>query len=479
MTAEIAKTGRGPPGRRQRSCCGSPADRDFPSRKAALTNEAENNFQFLKPGADKALNRRFFMELDLAKYFSMMKEKRASDLHLKAGTPPVIRKTRFLQLLDPSFPRVANQDLRAAFNRILTPHQKTILEENKQLDFSYGISGLGRFRINVFFQRGTLRAVIRYIPVHVPSFESLNLPPKIKKITDRARRGLILVTGATGMGKSTTVAAMLNQINQTKNRHIITIEDPIEFLIKDNKSLVTQRELGVDSVNYQMALKASLRQDPDILFFGELRDAESAEIALNAANTGHLVLSTLHTNNAAETITRVLGFFSKEKQAHVRMEFSSCLRVVICQKLLVQKHKRGFVPAVEILLNTPRVRELLEDPEQSTSKLPSVIENGRDGWGMQSFNQHLIQLCNEGKITEEAAFKASDSPEKLKLYFSGLIHENKNAKHLKFKPKAADSKKTMIAQDIIKTEELTLWKGETPPSIQPSKTPFLRRKKQS
>ena len=420
------------------------------------------------------------MELDLAKYFSMMKEKQASDLHLKAGTPPVIRKTRFLQLLDPSFPRITNQALRATFNRILTPHQKKILEENKQLDFSYGVSGLGRFRINIFFQRGTLRAVIRYIPVYVPSFESLNLPVKVKKITDRARRGLILVTGATGMGKSTTIAAMLNQINQTKNRHIITIEDPIEFLIKDNKSLITQRELGVDSVNYQMALKASLRQDPDIMFFGELRDAESAEIALNAANTGHLVLSTLHTNNASETITRVLGFFSKEKQAHVRMEFSSCLQAVICQRLVVQKNKRNFIPAVEILLNTPRVRELLEDPEQSTSQLPSVIETGRDGWGMQSFNQHLIQLVNEGEITEETALKASDSPEKLKLYFSGLIHENKNAKHLKFKQKTPPPKKARTDQDIIKTEELTLWKGGAPPSLQPSKTPpFIRQKKQS
>ena len=201
---------------------------------------------------------------------------------------------------------------------------------------------LGRFRVNIFFQRGTLRAVIRHIPFTLPTFKSLNLPDKLRDIVDGSNHGIILVTGATGVGKSSTIAAMLNQINQTKNRHIITIEDPIEFLIRDKKSLVTQRELGTDYINYGMALKSSLRQDPDIMFFGELRDPQSTETALNAANTGHLIFSTLHTNNASETITRILGFFSKDKQRYIRMEFSSCLRAIICQRLLVRKDGKGF-----------------------------------------------------------------------------------------------------------------------------------------
>ena len=365
------------------------------------------------------------MELDLNRCLTLMVEQKASDLHFKVGTPPVIRRTRFLQLLIKDHPPLTQEALSYALDRILSPQQKNALLENKHVDFSYGAKQLGRFRFNIFFQRGTLRAVIRHIPFTLPTFKGLNLPEKIKKLAEEPINGLILVTGSTGMGKSSTIVTMLNQINQTKNRHIITIEDPIEFLIKDRKSLITQRELGTDYLNYGMALKASLRQDPDIIFFGELRDQQSTETALNAANTGHLVFSTLHTNNVSETITRVLGFFSKENQQHIRMEFSSCLRAIICQRLLVRKDKKGFIPAVEILVNNPRVRGILEDPAKSTSGLTEIIESSKDVWGMQSFNQHLIELYQKEYITQETAIRASDSPEKLRLYFGGLSHENK------------------------------------------------------
>ena len=365
------------------------------------------------------------MGLNIQKCLTLMVEKKASDLHLKVGTPPVIRKTRFLQLLNSNHPPVTQEELSSAVQKILTPQQIQTLTADRQLDFSHGMKNMGRFRFNIFFQRGTLRAVIRHIPFVLPTFESLNLPEKVRTLADNPVNGLILVTGATGMGKSSTIVTMLNKINQTKNRHIITIEDPIEFLIKDKKSLITQRELGTDYINYTMALKASLRQDPDIIFFGELRDMQSTETALNAANTGHLVFSTLHTNNVSETVTRLLAFFSKERQQHIRMEFSSCMRAIICQRLLVRKNGKGFVPAVEILINNPRVRGILEDPNKSTSVLTEVVETSRDVWGMQSFNQHLIELYEAGHITEAVALRASDSPEKLRLYFGGLSHENR------------------------------------------------------
>ena len=217
---------------------------------------------------------------------------------------------------------------------------------------------------------------------------------------------------------------MLNHINKTQSRHIITIEDPIEFLIQDHRSLITQRELGTDYVNYEMALKASLRQDPDIIFFGEIRDQVSVETALNAANTGHLVISTLHTNNVSETINRILSIFDRGKEKHVRMQFASCLRAIICQKLLMKKDGSGFIPAIEILYNNKRVKSILEDDTKGSSALYEVLESSQEGWGMQSFNQHLIELEAKNLISKETALTASNSPDKLKLHFEGFGHDN-------------------------------------------------------
>ena len=246
---------------------------------------------------------------------------------------------------------------------------------------------------------------------------------------------------------------MLDDINQKSSRHIITIEDPIEFLIKDKKSLITQRELGADYINYNLALKSSLRQDPDIIFFGEIRDFESMETTLTAANTGHLVFSTIHTNNVMDTIHRVLGMVSPEKKGLFRMEFASSLKAIICQKLIMKKDKSGLIPVIEVLINNPRIRAFLEDESKSTSNLYEVIEQSKEAWGMQSFNQHLVELAEKDLITQEQALKASPSPEKLTLHFSGLSQKN-NEESTQAEKKnffqQRESNTTRIPIDIIK-----------------------------
>ena len=350
-----------------------------------------------------------------------MTKHNVSDLHLKVGTAPVIRKNGQLMLLyDTENFYITNEDMKIALEPFLKLNRKQTLMEQRQVDFSCGIKNIGRFRFNIFFQRGTLRAVIRNIPVNVPDYQTLSLPPMIQKIVDSDEKGLILVTGSTGCGKSSTIVAMLNDINQKQTRHIITIEDPIEFLVSDQKSIITQRELGSDYINYNMALKASLRQDPDIIFFGEIRDTESMETALTAANTGHLVFSTLHTNNVSDTINRILGISHPERKKLFRMEFAASMKAIVCQKLVMKKDKSGLLPVVEILTNNPRVRTILEDEMVSSSALYEVIEMSQDVWGMQSFNQHLMELVENNQIDRETAFRASPSPEKLRMHFSGL-----------------------------------------------------------
>ena len=389
------------------------------------------------------------------KYLKIMSTQKASDLHLKAGAPPILRINRQLALASKEAPCLTHKEIQDAIQPLLNPIHQNMLLENKQVDFSHGVRGLGRFRFNVFFQRSTLRVVARHIPFKVPDFKTLNLPGTLADLMDK-NNGLILVTGATGNGKSSTIVAMLNHINQHFSRHIITIEDPIEFLIQDRKSLITQRELGADYIDYRMALKSSLRQDPDIIFFGELRDAVSTEIALNAANTGHLVLSTLHTNNAAETVIRLIGMFNEEKQRHVRQEFASCLRAIICQRLVIKKDKSGFHPVLEILINNPRVKELLEDEKKSGADLNKIIESSRDVWGMQSFNQHLKSLYSENIISQEAALNASDSPEDLRLFFHGLEHHETTQTSTSIRPMDDLNSNEEDQKDLSSGQNLTL-----------------------
>ena len=371
------------------------------------------------------LSDNLIMSLDLKDCFHLMSKHKVSDLHLKVGTPPLIRKNGLLMRLYKEQFSLTNEDILNSVAPFLNSHQKNKLKVEKQLDFSYGVEGIGRFRFNLFYQRGTLRLVARNIPFEIPTYESLNLPQCVQNILNNPnQKGLILLTGTTGSGKSSTIVAMLDSINQRFSRHIITIEDPIEFLIKDKKSLITQRELGADYINYNSALKSALRQDPDIIFFGEIRDFESMETTLTAANTGHLVFSTIHTNNVMDTIHRVLSMVSPEKKGLFRMEFASSLRAIICQKLIMKKDNSGLIPAVEVLINNPRIRALLEDETKSTSHLYDILEQSKEVWGMQSFNQHLLELTEKDLISQEQALANSPSPEKLKLQFSGLSQKN-------------------------------------------------------
>lgn len=344
-------------------------------------------------------------------------KKEASDIHLKAGIVPVIRRFGKLRpLSSKATPLDSHQIDEMAFG-ILDENQKEAYRENKQIDLGFGVSGLGRFRVNIFRQRGTTRLVIRNIPMVIPKIADLGLPESIREIAEQ-ERGLILVTGATGEGKSTTLASMLDHINRSANKHIITIEDPIEYLIRDRKSIISQREIGTDSTSFKDALRSALRQDPDIILIGEMRDQETVEIALTAAETGHLVLSTLHTQDASEAIHRILSVFPPHQHAQIRYQLASVLKSVISQRLVRKKEGDGFVPAIEILINNPRVAELIEEPKR-TSELNKVIAESANR-GMQTFDQSLMSLVRSGLVTYEEALECSTSPEDFQLRYSGV-----------------------------------------------------------
>lgn len=345
-------------------------------------------------------------------------KKQASDVHLKAGLVPVIRKHGKLRPLQTGVPQLSAQDIEDMANGILDDDQRAHFAKHKEIDVGYGISGLGRFRVNIFRQRGSVRMVIRNIPFNVPNIDELKLPEVIKKIAEY-ERGLVLVTGITGSGKSSTLAAMIDHINNTQNTHILTVEDPIEFLIRDRKSIVSQRELGLDTTTFSAALKSALRQDPDVILIGEMRDHETIEIALTAAETGHLVLSTLHTMDAQETINRILGTFEPHEQDQVRRQLAAVLKAVVSQRLARRKDKTGFVPAVEILVNNQRVKEMIEDANK-TNEIRNAIEESRDSYGMVSFDQSLMDLLSQDLIDYDEALRLSTNPEDFQLRAAGV-----------------------------------------------------------
>jgi len=338
----------------------------------------------------------------------------ASDVHIKIDAPVVFRINRQLITVDAPIP---NQEWMEEVVRMITPpHLKQRLENEREIDFSYFVPGIGRFRTNLFQQRGQWCLAMRYVKTQVPSFEELGLLPQIKRIAE-SPRGIVLVAGSTGCGKSTTLAAMIEHINANFRKHIITLEDPIEYVFEDNQCIIEQREVGLDTLSFHHALKHVLRQDPDIIMIGEMRDAISFTAAMSAADTGHLVLSTLHTTNAAQSISRILDFFKAEEREQIRRQLAGTLQAVICQRMC-NTIAGGMIPAFEILINTPTVRKLIE--ENRLDKLPAAIETGTDD-GMLNFNQSLFQLVREGIITEKEALSKASNPQALEMNFKGIF----------------------------------------------------------
>jgi len=338
----------------------------------------------------------------------------ASDAHLKVGTAVVFRINR--QLVAIEAPQPTLEWMNKVVEAIVPRHLKKRLEEDHEVDFSYFVPGIGRFRTNLFQQRGEYCLSMRYVKTHVPSFEQLGLLEILKRIAE-SPRGIVLLSGSTGCGKSTTLAAMVEHINASFKKHIITLEDPIEFVFEDNQSVIEQREIGLDTLSFEYGLKHILRQDPDIIMIGEMRDGTSFSAAMSAADTGHLVLSTLHTTNAAQSIGRILDFFKPEERDQVRRQLSATLQAVVCQRM-VTTISGGVTPALEIMINTPTVRKLLE--ENRLEKLPAAIETGIED-GMQNFNQALYNLVKERKITEKEALAKATNPQVLEMNFKGIF----------------------------------------------------------
>ncbi len=379
--------------------------------------------------------------------------KGASDLHIKAGSFPFMRiNGELLPIIEAS--RLTAEDTLSMAFSIMNNRQKQRFKEISEVDIAYGVSGLGRFRCNVFQQRGTVGMVLRVIPTTVRTIEELRLPSVCEKIAED-RRGLILVTGTTGSGKSTTLAAMIDYINRTRTGHIITIEDPIEFLHRDKRSFVNQREVDVDTRSFSEALRGALRQDPDVILVGEMRDYETIETALTAAETGHLVLSTLHTLDATETVNRIVSVFPPHQQKGVRIQLASVLRAVISMRLVrAASSTFGRVPATEIMINTPYIRECITIPEK-TALIRDAIAQGTSQYGMQTFDQSLHQLFEENLISYDEALNGATSVDEFKLRLRGIRS-------------ASD-----LARDDME-RSLTTRSGDAVTPAEPSENEFIR-----
>jgi twitching motility protein PilT len=338
----------------------------------------------------------------------------ASDIHIKTGTPVIFRINRELVAIECPQPTVDWMNKIVA--GMTPPHLVKRLEEDREVDFSYFIPEIGRFRTNVFQQRGQWALAMRHVKATVPSFEQLGLLEQIKGIAEE-HRGIVLVAGSTGSGKSTTLAAMIEHINSNFKKHIITLEDPIEFVFEDNQSVIEQREVGLDTSSFHHALKHVLRQDPDIIMLGEMRDDISFGAAMSAADTGHLVLSTLHTTTAAQSITRILDFFKADEREQVRRQLAGTLRAVICQRMVPTVDNK-MTPALEIMVNSPLIKKMLE--ENRLDKLTAAIETGSDD-GMITFNQSLFNLVKDGRVSQKEALAKASNPQALEMNFKGIF----------------------------------------------------------
>jgi twitching motility protein PilT len=341
----------------------------------------------------------------------------ASDLHLKVGSFPVARVHGHLQVVSDD-KRLDHDDLVDMAASVLPPSHRGKLKDTQEIDIAYSVPGMGRFRCNVFQQRGTIGMVLRIIPVTVRDIDELGLPAALKKIASE-ERGLVLVTGTTGSGKSTTLAAMIDYINRTRAAHVITIEDPIEYLHRDSMAFINQREIGTDTRSFALALRSALRQDPDVILVGEMRDMETIETALHAAETGHLVFSTLHTLDATETINRIISVFPPHQQKQIRLQLAAVLKSAIAQRLLPNADRTARVPAVEVLVATAFIKDCIVDRDK-THLVQGAIAQGTSQYGMQTFDQSIFSLYSQGLVTLEEALRAASNVDEFKLKVQGI-----------------------------------------------------------
>jgi twitching motility protein PilT len=344
-------------------------------------------------------------------------ERKASDVHLKVGAHPVLRIDGRLHVMT-EFKRMMQEDTIAMAFSMMSSRQKERFKQNLEIDIAYSVPGLGRFRCNIFQQRGSVGLVLRLIPARIQTFKELMLPPVLEKICEE-QRGLVLVTGTTGSGKSTTLASMIDYVNARRIEHVMTIEDPIEFLHRDKKSIINQREIDVDTKQFSLALRSALRQDPDVILVGEMRDYETIETALLAAETGHLVLSTLHTLDATETINRIISVFPPHQQKQIRIQLAAVLKSIVSMRLLPRADGLGRVPAVEVLISTAYIKDCIENKEK-TKLIRDAINQGTSQYGMQTFDQSLYLLYKNGLITLEEALRRATNPDEFRLKIQGI-----------------------------------------------------------
>ena len=354
--------------------------------------------------------------MTLKQMLEEMLSNKASDLHLRIGVKPTLRVDGALRPITDEL--ITPQNMEEMMNQILTEEQKQRFLQRNELDLALSVSKMGRFRINFYRQRGTAGVAFRAVNTVIPSFEELNLPPVLKNLADN-RRGMIILTGTTGSGKSTTLAAMIDHINSTRSENILTVEDPIEYMHRNKKSIIAQREVGGDTESFITASRHAFRQDPDVILVGEIRDLETMSIALTASDTGHLVLTTLHTLNAVETINRIISFFPPHQHQQIRLLLSATLQGIVCQRLLPRSDGPGRVPAVEVLVKTGLVREYIIDPLK-TPLIIELIESGSVQYGMQSFDQSIMDLYKRGMISYEEALTQASNPDDFELRIKGI-----------------------------------------------------------
>lgn len=355
--------------------------------------------------------------MNLKQMLTEMQRRKSSDLHLRVGIRPFLRTNGILEHIETE--PVTVETMQTVISQILNEEQQKKFIKRNELDLALSVAKLGRFRINLFRQRGTSGIAIRAVNTNIPSFEELHLPEAVRSLSE-LRRGLVIITGTTGSGKSTTLAAVIEEMNTNRQDNILTIEDPIEYIFRDKKSIIAQREVGGDTESFAAALRHAFRQDPDVILIGEIRDLETMSIALTAADTGHLVLTTLHTLNTIETISRIISFFPPHQHQQIRLLLAGTLEAIVCQRLLARHDMPGRVPALEIMINTAAIHDCLIDPEKFNN-IPDLVESGTSQYGMQSFDQSMMRLYKQGLISYEEAMANASNPDDFDLRIKGVV----------------------------------------------------------